>query len=211
MNWAGKKWKDLLLGPMTIHGGVLLGSLGLPFFVTPVDLWLSRALLPFKGSPWESFFELTNYLGHGLFLGSLCTALILWGVWRKKPVPFWCGQSGLAAFLSGGLLVQILKHLFGRVRPWALGAGNFFGPHLGGSFSSFPSGHSVSLFALAAILGHALPSWRSGFFALAALGALSRVIVGAHFLSDVVAGAALGFWVGFCLIHLFPASTSESA
>src|SRR3990172_6163496 len=98
MNWAGKKWKDLLLGPMTIHGGVLLGSLGLPFFVTPVDLWLSRALLPFKGSPWESFFELTNYLGHGLFLGSLCTALILWGVWRKNRSRFGAASTDLLLF-----------------------------------------------------------------------------------------------------------------
>jgi hypothetical protein len=62
--------------------------------------------------------------------------------------------------------------------------------------SSFPSGHASSAFATAASLGYAY-GWKAGvpaFFVASAIAA-SRVSENAHWLSDVVAGAALGlFW-----------------
>jgi len=211
MKWAGKKWRELLCGWPAVYGGLFLGSLGLPFFATPFDLWFSRAVLPVKSSPWGTFLEFFTYTGHGLVLGGLCIALLLWGARQKKPRQLWCGKYGLVALLSGGFLVQLLKHLFGRARPWAAEAGTLLGPSLAGGLNSFPSGHSVSLFAVAGILGHAFPSWRPGFFTLAALATLSRVLVGAHFPSDIIAGIAVGLCVSSYLALLFPVPTSESS
>jgi len=61
---------------------------------------------------------------------------------------------------------------------------------------SFPSGHSMNAFALATVLGLALP-WAAPVLGVVAVSvAASRVVVGVHFLSDVVAGSLLGALIG---------------
>lgn len=58
--------------------------------------------------------------------------------------------------------------------------------------SSFPSGHATLAFALAAVLASE-HGRRAYFYAVASLVAVSRVYLGVHYPSDVVAGAALGY------------------
>jgi membrane-associated phospholipid phosphatase len=62
--------------------------------------------------------------------------------------------------------------------------------HLGNL--SFPSGHAACAFAAAMALSILLPRWRRAFYAVAVLVAAERVLENGHWLSDVVAGAALG-------------------
>jgi membrane-associated phospholipid phosphatase len=57
---------------------------------------------------------------------------------------------------------------------------------------SFPSGHAACAFATAAALSILLPRWRGAFYTVAALVAAERVLENGHWLSDVVAAAALG-------------------
>jgi membrane-associated phospholipid phosphatase len=57
---------------------------------------------------------------------------------------------------------------------------------------SFPSGHAACAFATAAALSILLPRWRRWFYAVALLVAAERVLENGHWLSDVVAAAALG-------------------
>ena len=61
---------------------------------------------------------------------------------------------------------------------------------------SMPSGHAATSFAGAVILSYLLPRSAPYVFLLAAAMAFSRIYVGVHYLSDVVAGAALGAAVG---------------
>jgi membrane-associated phospholipid phosphatase len=61
---------------------------------------------------------------------------------------------------------------------------------------SFPSGHTATAVGLAIALSALYPRGRWLFAALAALAALQRIEVQAHFLSDVVAGAAVGCLIG---------------
>lgn len=60
---------------------------------------------------------------------------------------------------------------------------------------SFPSGHTTLAFALAAAVGLRWPRWRAVSLGLAAAVGLSRVALGLHWPTDVLAGAVLGWGV----------------
>ena len=95
-----------------------------------------------------------------------------------------------------GLTSTVLKHLFGRARPKffdIVGPLHFDGFTFDASFASFPSGHAVTAVAMAVGVGFVAPRWRWPLLVLAGLVMASRVIIGAHYLSDVLAGAFLGY------------------
>jgi membrane-associated phospholipid phosphatase len=100
-----------------------------------------------------------------------------------------------AVLAVSGILAQLIKHLVGRARPKLMQS---FGPYhfdilsMKNSLASFPSGHSTTAFAMATALGFILPRWRVPLYIAAVLIAVSRIMVQAHYASDIVAGAALG-------------------
>ena len=102
----------------------------------------------------------------------------------------------------------MLKHMFGRARPKFIdivGPLHFDAFSFDASFASFPSGHAVTAFAMAVGLGALAPKLRWPLLALAALVAASRVMIGAHYLSDVLAGAGLGFAAAVLVRRAFAA------
>jgi undecaprenyl-diphosphatase len=92
-----------------------------------------------------------------------------------------------------GLIGLGLKLLVGRARPRLMQQGQYgFDPfRMGQDNYSLPSGHAGTVAALAACLWVLFPRWRWLWAALAAVIASSRIAVGSHFLSDVLAGALL--------------------
>jgi membrane-associated phospholipid phosphatase len=78
--------------------------------------------------------------------------------------------------------------------------------------ASMPSGHATGAFAAAVAVGLVHPRLRWPLLALAALIALSRVWLGVHYLSDVVAGAALGSAVAYvaCRVAAIIAARTSS-
>ncbi|MEG0283426.1 MAG: phosphatase PAP2 family protein [Erysipelotrichales bacterium] len=58
---------------------------------------------------------------------------------------------------------------------------------------SFPSGHSMTSFMAATVLAYYFPKYKLAFYILATLIAFSRVYVGVHYPSDIIAGALVGF------------------
>ena len=108
-------------------------------------------------------------------------------------------------FLFTGLVTQILKHIVGRARPNYIPLDgsfefNFF--TINSNFHSFPSGHSSTIFVLALILSTILPRLKYFFLSFALIVALSRVVVGAHFLTDIIGGGVVAF-LSFKFINIF--------
>jgi membrane-associated phospholipid phosphatase len=107
------------------------------------------------------------------------------------------GADGLEASLfAGGVITPVLKELTGRPRPNAgLGSGDF---EPVSRAQSFPSGEATEAFTLAAVVSrHATsPVVRGLAWGLAGLVGWERMVLDAHWASDVVAGALIGTTVG---------------
>ena len=102
--------------------------------------------------------------------------------------------SSFFYILVVGIITQILKHIIGRPRPNYTNFEDVFDFKfftLESNFHSFPSGHSSTIFIVCFILVAAFPKLKYLFYFLASIIALSRVVVGAHFFTDIVAGAIL--------------------
>jgi undecaprenyl-diphosphatase len=103
----------------------------------------------------------------------------------------------LAATGIPGLVSTLAKWFFGRARPklsHKFGSLHFeyFTWTMDGIGLSFPSGHTTVAFSAAFALGTLAPPLRVPLFALAALVGAARVVLGAHYPSDVIAGALCG-------------------
>jgi len=68
---------------------------------------------------------------------------------------------------------------------------------------SFPSGHTMTAFSVALVISYFYPGLEAPLFFMAISIAVSRVVLGMHFLSDVLAGAVLGVALGCASITAF--------
>lgn len=105
------------------------------------------------------------------------------------------GAAGAASGIGIAVFIK-LKRAFGRKRPCALE------PHCWATLLppdqfSFPSGHTITAFAVTVALGAFYPAMLVGLCFCAVSVALSRILLGMHFLSDVIAGAAIGGLLGY--------------
>ncbi len=123
--------------------------------------------------------------------------LLPWALWRWGPGAWrHAGLTLLVGVLSTAGVVFVLKQTFRRRRPqgqW----GQLYrqtDPH------SFPSGHAARA-AMLALLGWAVlpPPWAALLTLWAGLVAATRVLMGVHYLSDVVAGVLVGLGVAAAL------------
>ena len=108
-----------------------------------------------------------------------------------------------SAVALSGLITDLIKPVVGRLRPNLLMEADLYGFHpfrIGYDYNSLPSGHATTVFALAAALSLFFPRWRLPLFSFAVVVGLSRIIVGAHYPSDVLAGAYVGVMTVFLLL-----------
>lgn len=111
-----------------------------------------------------------------------------------------------------GLGVAIVKHMLGRPRPHT--AFHMRGPNpeltfdffiWKSSFASFPSGHATTTFACAVAFAALFPRARTVLLLLAFPIAATRIVLGSHYPSDVVAGAVLGTAFALWMVKVFAA------
>ena len=126
----------------------------------------------------------------------LFAAIAAAGDCRRRCLPR-ATLAALGAVAAAGLAVTIFKELFDRARPPVAGI-----DAVGAipASASFPSGHSATAFAAAVAVGLFYPKLRPPLLALAAVVALSRVYLGVHYASDVVAGSLLGVLLGLAAV-----------
>ncbi len=137
----------------------------------------------------ESFIELTA-------LGSVTVlALILVGLWmldhRETSV-----LAASALFVSGSI-VAVAKSVIARPRP---DIAVEMLPYAVESYA-FPSGHATLSFTAATILAFQFPRGKTYFYGIAVLVAFSRIYLGVHHATDVVAGAVLGVAVSLLVVN----------
>jgi undecaprenyl-diphosphatase len=144
-----------------------------------------------------SVVKAVTYLGSNAVLWTVIAAAVIILAIRKR----WWLASYLLVTGAGALVLDpVLKSLVGRLRPVVAH------PIAYGTGDSFPSGHALgSIVCYGAILLVFLPAargrWRPAFItvitALVVLIGISRLLLGVHFLSDVIGAWALGItWLG---------------
>ena len=117
--------------------------------------------------------------------------ILLWGGAER----FRALEAGLISVVVGQILFNIVKRVTGRARPCATE------PHCWATLLppdrfSFPSGHTITAFAVAVPMGLSYPVLLPILIFCAMSVASSRVLLGLHYLSDVLAGIAIGCLIG---------------
>lgn len=115
---------------------------------------------------------------------------VIWWMHRDGTIGKTLWWMTLASFLLSTGFVHLIKRRVKRMRPVAHTEVRFLVPET--RHGSFPSGHTATTFALAAVVAWHFPIFIAPLFLLAAIIGYSRVYVGVHFLSDVVAAAVIG-------------------
>ena len=144
--------------------------------------------------------------GSGEWIGIVLCALVVFFAWKR----WWPSLVTLIVAVPGGMLLnEWVKVLVHRQRPFV------DGPFVDWSGYSFASGHTIAatllygqlaLFILPAIKSR---HWRrltvASAVLLIALVGFSRIALGAHFLTDVLAAIVFGnIWLAFCLFATKP-------
>ncbi|MGF1477023.1 MAG: phosphatase PAP2 family protein [Geminicoccaceae bacterium] len=128
---------------------------------------------------------------------------------RERQAFAWisrCSTFAFVAIASSGLIAVFLKYGIGRARPKLLeeqGLLGFAPFSMDADFAGFPSGHANTIFTLALVLLFFWSRYRVLWMAIACWVAFSRVLIDAHFLSDVVGGAGLAVLTTYFWRHWF--------
>jgi len=177
---------------------VMIGFL----LIDPFMVERARAISPET----RKFFRTITNIGRSNWMliptgAAIALALVL----RKRHVGFRNSAGyGLIASTIGfvfvsvggaGLIANLTKNIIGRARPRLfdqVGALDFKPFAFEVDHASLPSGHATNIFAFATVIGMLWPRGRVLLYTIAAWIALSRVLIGQHYVTDVVLGAMLG-------------------
>lgn len=187
------------------------------FILLFFDVYASRAATAWDAE-WRQPFQFITHFGLSdwVLIPSALVFLASFIVYR-----FWSRTSRWrlalyeAAILSGfvflsvggtGLLTNLLKRFFGRGRPVVfdeVGAFDFQHVINDWTYQSFPSGHSTTAMATALVIGFLLPRFFRLFFVIALFTGISRVVVGDHYPTDVLAGFVIGSVGAYAIRNYF--------
>jgi membrane-associated phospholipid phosphatase/MFS family permease len=191
-------------------GAVVLAAIALglamPLF-QPLDNTLFLALNGLGDGPAWLYQALDPHARNYVLLTA--TTIVVAAIMLRRPRYVVGAALGvvLAAYVAGAA-IEVVKLFVERARPEEVLGGQVLlaegrsWAHL----ASFPSGHLIVTTAMASAAAVALPILRKPLIAYVVLIGLTRVLFGAHFPLDVLAGAVLGYEIG-----LFSASLMASA
>ena len=171
-----------------------------------VDLPVALRRAPQTGRGSIALLQTISHLGRGEYYLAAAALLLGLGWWRLRRVEGrqlgWvmlrAGSLILGTLALGHLLVFALKQTVARLRPSELvrsGEHGFGLPFSGEPFTSLPSSHGFTAFAMAAVLSRLQPELRAVFFGAAMLVAVQRLLTLQHFLSDIFVSLFLALMV----------------
>ena len=166
------------------------------FFSVFILLFFSKAdgfflLNPYHNNFLDWLFIFVTYLGDGIF--PIAVGLLLF-FFKKR----FLSLMVISSYLLSGLIAQILKYFILEARPAVflekIKYDYFITDVTLHNYHSFPSGHTASAFALAAVLSYSVKNKKYSllFLAGAILVGYSRIYLGQHFMDDVLAGSVVG-------------------
>lgn len=199
---ASRRSKPLLPGPAGLAGWTALVVAILMGTMMWVDAW---AIGLAKSLPYEVIYivaRITEFGKSGYFLIPL-GVFVLVSLALMSAIAAPMARKVLASLIVRasyifiaialpGIVIQLFKRLIGRARPSDLGPFAYEPGSWQSALHSLPSGHSTTAFAAAVAISALWPRARPIIWTYAVVILLSRVIVSAHFPSDVLAGAGIG-------------------
>jgi len=171
--------------PLILTVAVLVIIL-LTYFTVNYDVEIKSAIMSVKTLALDAIMTVVTNIAT-LYIG---VPLILFLAYRSKKKNLFA--TLFVALLLSIALTLLLKMFIARPRPESITEIGFWAS---ATFSSFPSDHASTAFVMFGILGHYLKRWKLWFYLLAVLIAVSRVYLGVHYPTDVLAGAFLGILV----------------
>lgn len=161
-------------------------------FIENRDHRVMRRFNSWSAPRWIRFWMLTaTRMGDGWLWYSLGALLLVFGGTRGYAA---FGAAGSAA-IFGIFVFKALKRLSQRPRPCQYQT-HCWAKVLPPDKFSFPSGHTMTAFSIALVVSYFYPNLEWPMYFLAISIGLSRIVLGMHFLSDVLAGAVLGSALG---------------
>ena len=146
--------------------------------------------------------SITHYAKAGHWLAAAVLALIAAAILRHFHVyPEQVAQlinyslAFIASLTLGSAILHVIKLAIGRRRPrddMEMGLYGFMPLAFNSDYNSFPSGHALTICCVAVIFTCVWPMLWPVWFGIAALLAVTRALLTAHFLSDVLIGAGIG-------------------
>ncbi len=188
-----------------LAGVLLIGTVCavVSFFVLdhPVENFFAQERLPGDIKLAIDAFE---WFGHGLGVAVVCILIFVLDEDNRRKIP-----RLVACAAGSGLLAAFLKLFVGRIRPRRFDFSNDITQSLLGlmpfhgmssHFQSIPSGHTAAAVGLAMGLSWLYPKGRGIFVLFAFLVACQRMVYLAHYPSDTIFGAMIGYTIAtFCL------------
>ena len=139
--------------------------------------------------------RIVSYAGSAYGVGAIAATFYCFGRAKHDARARETGLLGAEALIDSAIVVTALKEITQRRRPLS-------GPDRGDFFdggSSFPSGHSIEAWSLAAVIANEYHDHRwvqVGAYGIASAVSLSRFTGRQHYLSDVLVGSAAGYGIG---------------
>lgn len=188
LNWSGNEW------------GTVATVVGIAGFLYGQDEDIANGFQTIKTHNSDVLSKYVEPMGNKKTLVPAMAAMYLGGLISQNQQLQKTTLTCMESFLITNLATAILKRSTGRLRPYReMGAEEWTGVNNQGHRQSFPSGHTAYAFSIATVLAtefNETPIIPLISYGAATLVGLSRMNNNVHWSSDVLCGAALGYFIG---------------
>lgn len=200
LEYFGTDWGNYFLEPFRSTKNILISSgvVTATVLSSTVDKDFQIAVSREDAGTYNhDFWDGPTFYGYVQYPSILGGALYTIGLFARETELRKTGRMMIQALTYSGTLTMGMRYLLGRTRPFSSKGSQYEFTWLqtAGDTQAFPSGHTVVAFATSTILAERIDTWwaRVVLYSFAAMTGYARLYNNAHWLSDVIFGAALGY------------------